>query len=152
MSTRRAQFKVTSGPNSGDIVSVELGCCRLIGRHLSETETSFIDREGNRILEANAATILTDHLQERSPQPTQMAQTSEFSSTAYERGTDIIFSDDSISRAHAMLFFDDSGAGVIDLASTNGTYVNNERISSALVKDGDSVGLGGSQMKVRVRG
>ena len=148
MSTRRAQFKVVAGPNSGDIVSLELGSCRLIGRHLSETETQFIDRDGNRVLEPEVATILTDHLQERSPQ----AQGGEaFSSTAFERGTDIIFTDDSISRAHAMLFFDENGAGVIDLASTNGTFVNNSRINSALVTDKDTIGLGGSQLKVRLR-
>src|SRR5690242_15021591 len=117
---RRAIFKVTAGPNDGDTVSVELGACRLIGRHLSENETAFIDRDGNRVLDAAAAGILSDHLKERSPQPTSAISSEGFSVTAFERGSDIIFSDDAISRAHAMLFHDPTGVGIIDLASTNG--------------------------------
>src|SRR4051812_883133 len=120
MKQKRAIFRVTAGPNAGDTVSVELGGCRLIGRHLSENETAFIDRDGNRVLDPTAASILSEHLKERSPQPEPAAAAPAFSVTAFERGPDVIFSDDSISRAHAMLFFDTSGVGVIDLASTNG--------------------------------
>ena len=74
-----------------------------------------------------------------------------FSSSTFERGSDIVFADDSISRAHAMVFYDESGVGIIDLASTNGTFVNRERISSALVHDGDTVTLGSSDLAVQIR-
>jgi pSer/pThr/pTyr-binding forkhead associated (FHA) protein len=37
------------------------------------------------------------------------------------------------------------------LASTNGTFVNNERVGSTLVNDGDLIALGNSEMTVRVR-
>ena len=152
MSQRRAIFKVTAGPNDGDTVSVELGACRLIGRHLSENETAFIDRDGNRVLDAAASKLLTQHLKERSPAAPAAPQDGEgFSVTAFERGPDIIFSDDAISRAHAMLFYDPSGVGIIDLASTNGTYVNNERVTSTLVADGDTVSLGSSELTVTLR-
>jgi hypothetical protein len=150
MVTKRAQFKVTAGPNAGDELSLDIGSCRLIGRHLSDTETQFIDRDGNRVLEPELASLLADQLQERSPQDAG-GQGTDFSSTAFERGSDIVFSDDSISRAHAMLFFDDAGAGVIDLASTNGTYVNNRRINSTMVADKDVIGLGSSQLRVKVK-
>jgi pSer/pThr/pTyr-binding forkhead associated (FHA) protein len=51
-----------------------------------------------------------------------------------------------------MLFHDASSAvGIIDLASTNGTFVNEGRITSTLVSDGDTVSLGGSQLTVRLR-
>lgn len=149
MAEQRATFKVTGGPNNGDTVSVEVGGCRLIGRHLSENETAFIDRDGNRMLDAAAAQVLTDHLKERSPHA--VAQGAEgFSVTAFERGPDVIFADDSISRAHAMLFYDPAGVGIIDLASTNGTYVNDERITSALVKNGDKIALGSSELEVHL--
>lgn len=151
MSQRRAVFKIIAGPNGGDTISIEEGACRLIGRHLSENETAFIDSEGNRKLDGAASNILTEHLKERSP-PTPETHGKGFSPSAYERGPDIIFSDDAISRAHAMLFHDASGAvGIIDLASTNGTFVNEARITSTLVSDGDTVSLGGSQMAVRLR-
>jgi hypothetical protein len=132
-------------------VSVELGACRLIGRHLSENETAFIDRDGNRVLDAAASKLLTEHLKERSPAAPSPHEGEGFSVTAFERGPDIIFSDDAISRAHAMLFFDPSGVGIIDLASTNGTYVNNERVTSTLISDGDAISLGSSELTVTLR-
>jgi hypothetical protein len=150
MADQRAIFKVTSGPNDGDTVAVEIGACRLIGRHLSENETAFMDRDGNRMLDAAASKVLTEHLKEHTPE-TVATVGEDFSVTAFERGPDVIFSDDSISRAHAMLFFDPAGVGVIDLASTNGTYVNNVRVTSALVKSGDKVTLGSSELTVELK-
>lgn len=150
MAEQRATFKVSSGPNHGDTVSVEVGGCRLIGRHLSENETAFIDRDGNRMLDAAAAQVLTDHLKERSPHGAVAPGAEGFSVTAFERGPDVIFADDSISRAHAMLFYDPSGVGIIDLASTNGTFVNDARITSALVKNGDKIALGSSELTVQL--
>jgi len=144
---QRAVLSVIAGPHEGDTLSVEIGTCRLIGRHLAEAETAFIDRDGNRVLEGSAAQILTDHLHDKSPEVSTTTQ-KEFSGQSFERGPDIIFTDDSISRAHAMVFFDDSGFGVIDLASTNGTFVNEERISSALVKEGNQISIGNSDLKV----
>ncbi len=150
MSRRKATLTASAGPNEGDSVTVEVGTCRLIGRHLSEHETAFIDRDGNRVLDPSAAGILEKHLQHRAPaSPTTKA--ARFSSDSFERGPDIIFADDSISRAHAMVFYDHSGFGIIDLASTNGTFINAERVTSALVADGDSITLGNSELTVRLR-
>ncbi|MEK7703602.1 MAG: FHA domain-containing protein [Myxococcota bacterium] len=146
---RRVILTVTSGPNAGDTLKVDEGTCRLIGRHLSEHETALIDRDGNRILDAGAAEILIKHLKERAP-ATGITAPPEFSSAAFDRGPDAIFADDSISRAHAMIFFDTKGIGIIDLASTNGTYVNSERVGSAMVRDGDTLAIGGSELALAV--
>lgn len=150
MAQRRALLTATTGPNKGDTVSVELGSCRLIGRHLSENETAFIDRDGNRVLDGEATQILTRHLKERAP-ATGAVSVDKISADTFERGPDIIFSDDGISRAHAMIFFDPSGLGIIDLASTNGTFVNTERVSTGLVADGDVITIGNSELTVKVR-
>ena len=150
MTSHRAVFTVTAGPNDGDTVSIDQGSCRLIGRHLSETETAFIDRDGNRILDSAAADILTKHLKERAPDVT-IGGVSAFNAEAFDRGPDVIFADDSISRAHAMLFYDNSGVGIIDLASTNGTFINTERVGSSLVADGDVIALGNSELAVKIR-
>lgn len=146
---RRVVLTVTAGPNAGDTMKIEEGTCRLIGRHLSENETALIDRDGNRILDAGASEILIKHLKERAP-ATGIAAAPEFSSVAFDRGPDAIFADDSISRAHAMIFFDANGIGIIDLASTNGTYVNSERVGSAMVHDGDSLAIGNSEISLTV--
>ena len=148
MSQGRAILKVTAGPNQGDTISLEVGACRLIGRHLSENETIFIDNEGNRVLDASASVILSEHLQDRSPSAKTKTA---FSATAFERGPDVIFADDAISRAHAMVFHDASGVGIIDLASTNGTYINSERTNSSMLADGDTITLGSSELRIRLR-
>lgn len=146
---RRATLKVTAGPNEGDVVSLELGSCRLIGRHLSDSETAFIDRDGNRVLEVPQQQLLTSHLKEHAPNTSTMP--GGYSAQAFERGPDIIFADDSISRAHAMVFYDNAGLGIIDLASTNGTFINSERIGTSRVSDGDTILIGASEMAVAVR-
>lgn len=140
----RVVLSVVSGPNAGDSVRVDFGACRLVGRHLSDSETAFIDRHGNRVLDQAAADILQQHLKDKAPPVTASAP--EFRAEAYERGTDIILADDSISRAHAMFFFDGGGLGVIDLASTNGTFVNDDRIGAAFVREGDRIKIGQSEL------
>ncbi|MEE8410485.1 MAG: FHA domain-containing protein [Myxococcota bacterium] len=147
MTQRRANLKVIAGPNEGDIVGLAVGSCRLIGRHLAENETAFIDRDGNRLLDGQASSILGDHLKEKAPE-TSIAPSEAFSANAFERGADIILSDDSISRAHAMVFHDTGGIGVIDLASTNGTFVNNDRVGTAMLSDGDIITLGASKLEI----
>lgn len=145
MTASRVQFKVTAGPNDGDTLSLEIGTCRLVGRHLSDNETALIDRNGNRVLDAPTSDILSAKLKDRSP---AVSGVDGVSSDTFERGADVILADDSISRAHAMLFFDDSGIGIIDLASTNGTFVNEERIITAMIGDGDAIGIGNSHLRV----
>ena len=151
MPPKRATLKVLVGPNAGDVLSVELGSCRLIGRHLSEHETALMDRDGNRALDAHLTELLTDQLRHRLPPRPGVRVPEQVNLAAFERGPDIVLADDSVSRAHAMLFFDQGGAGVIDLASTNGTWVNGQRVSSAMVQQGDVLALGSTEMSVSWR-
>lgn len=159
----RALCKVIAGPNTGDVIALEVNACRLIGRHLSEHETSFIDRDGNRMLDAQAHALLGeqlgDHLRKdqaaapapRNHEPERPAHVAS-ALNAFERGPDVIFADDAISRAHAMLFYDPQGVGIVDLASTNGTYVNTRRVSLTMLRDGDVIALGSSEVSIHVRG
>jgi len=147
----RALLTVITGPNSGDTLSIEKGTCRLVGRHLSESETAMIDREGNRVIDASSSQIISEHLHEKAPNMgASAAPAPNFDADIFDRGADVILSDDSISRAHAMLFFEETGFGIIDLASTNGSKLNAERITSALAKDGDSISLGETEMTVSI--
>ena len=50
---------------------------------------------------------------------------------------DLSIDDHGISRRHARIKVRDQGCSVVDLDSTNGTYVNNRRIREALLEDGD---------------
>jgi hypothetical protein len=150
MSVRKATLTATAGPNTGDSVSLEVGSCRLIGRHLSEHETAFIDRHGNRLLDPSANELIQKHL-EKHVKPITASKITSFSTETFARGADVIFADDSISRAHAMVFCDHKSVGVIDLASTNGTFVNGERVASAVLSEDDVLTIGKTELTLKIR-
>ena len=57
---------------------------------------------------------------------------------------DVVISDNTVSREHAQLVMDNDTIEIIDLDSTNGTYVNGERITKPTrLTQGDEVVLGG---------
>ena len=71
------------------------------------------------------------------------------------RGTsaDLVLPDEAVSREHATIRADGETVVVEDLDSSNGTFVNGERISSAVrLEDGDCVQIGGSELEVVVGG
>ena len=58
---------------------------------------------------------------------------------------DVLLSDSAISRQHAVLEFNDHHWRLVDLDSSNGTYVNGDRISGAIsLKHGDQIKIGSS--------
>ncbi|MBI3178362.1 MAG: GGDEF domain-containing protein [Deltaproteobacteria bacterium] len=55
----------------------------------------------------------------------------------------ILIEDDGVSRRHAKICRQPDGALVItDLGSTNGTFVNGERVTTRVLKDGDKIQIG----------
>ncbi|MCS6802694.1 MAG: FHA domain-containing protein [Chloroflexota bacterium] len=64
---------------------------------------------------------------------------------------DIVLDDRSVSRYHAQLRAADGKLVIVDLQSTNGTFVNGRRVTGAArLKDGDSVRLGRAALRVRL--
>lgn len=56
---------------------------------------------------------------------------------------DVALLDDGVSRHHAKLIVEDNGTvTLIDLESTNGTYLNRGQIERAKVRDGDDIQIG----------
>jgi pSer/pThr/pTyr-binding forkhead associated (FHA) protein len=55
----------------------------------------------------------------------------------------LVFADDTVSRRHAELRFDEGRWMLRDLGSANGTWVNGRRVMEAEVAPGDEVQLGG---------
>jgi diguanylate cyclase (GGDEF)-like protein len=56
--------------------------------------------------------------------------------------SDILINDNSVSRRHALIQPAGSGYSVLDLGSTNGTFVNNVPVSDAALRDGDYLRVG----------
>ena len=55
---------------------------------------------------------------------------------------DLVFDEPMVSSRHAEILFDDGELTLVDLNSTNGTYVGRERISRRRIEPGQEIGLG----------
>lgn len=138
---KNIQLKVLKGTNSGDTINLSRGTCRLVGRHLAENETIMLGLDGNRVLDTQEVATFDQAL-------TKAVASARRGLNAFERGADIVLADEAVSRAHAMVFFDDQGGGVVDLASTNGTFVNDKPLTAAILKAGDRIKFGKTVIEV----
>lgn len=58
----------------------------------------------------------------------------------------------SVSRRHAQIEVDDSGAAVKDLGASNGTYLNSRRIKEEELEAGDQISVGAVVFTVQIDG
>lgn len=65
-----------------------------------------------------------------------------------DEGNDLVLAHPEVSRRHARIERDGQGWRVVDLRSTNGTWVNGERIDAASVSIGDDVAFAGLRFAV----
>lgn len=65
---------------------------------------------------------------------------------------DIQLTDESVSRVHATIRFENGGFVIHDDGSSHGTQVNSERVSSKTLKNGDTVSLGRTTLRFEQRG
>ncbi len=66
------------------------------------------------------------------------------------RNADLVLSEATISRAHAVLGYEAGKLFLEDLGSTNGTLVNGVRERRVLLADGDELQMGKLQLKIRL--
>jgi diguanylate cyclase (GGDEF)-like protein len=59
----------------------------------------------------------------------------------------LILDADSVSRRHARIEWNGQEHRLVDLGSTNGTFVNGSRVKEALLRDGDRIGIGKALLK-----
>jgi hypothetical protein len=60
----------------------------------------------------------------------------------------MVLAEDMVSRRHARIAIEDGTIFIEDLGSTNGTFVNGEKVSSATLKEGDRVLIGTNILRV----
>lgn len=63
-------------------------------------------------------------------------------------GADFVVDASLVSRVHCRLSAGASGLEVVDLDSTNGTYVNGRRVSRSALQAGDRLGIGKLELVV----
>jgi pSer/pThr/pTyr-binding forkhead associated (FHA) protein len=61
---------------------------------------------------------------------------------------DMVLVEDMVSRKHAKIITDESSVTIQDLGSTNGTFVNGEKVRTSEIKDGDRILIGTSIIKL----
>ena len=68
---------------------------------------------------------------------------------SFKRQSDLILNDPAASRLHAMVFYDEEGeAGILDLVSKNGTFVNGREVETCFLKSGDEISIGSTKIVV----
>src|SRR5262249_1024369 len=74
-------------------------------------------------------------------------------SPSAERGVRLVpLADPYLSKDHAALEAGAGGVVVVDLGSTNGTFVNGTRVRRAVLEDGDDLRLGGTRIRLEMAG
>ncbi len=66
-------------------------------------------------------------------------------------GNTIVMAEGGVSKRHAGIKVDDMRFELADLGSTNGTFVNNARITKQFLKDGDEIRLGENRLRFSLK-
>ncbi|NBD34544.1 MAG: FHA domain-containing protein, partial [Chloroflexi bacterium] len=64
---------------------------------------------------------------------------------------DVVLQDAKVSRHHARIERRQAGYYLVDLHSSNGSFVNGRRVEHALLHHGDEIRLGNAVMEFRLR-
>jgi len=63
----------------------------------------------------------------------------------------VVLTDTNVSRRHAQVSLDSGEIVMVDLGSTNGTFLNGRRVTRATVKPGDELTVGTTRLRVAIR-
>lgn len=140
-----ATFVIEKGPDHGVAFHLEKGACKAAGRHLDDPhQTQIYNIDFTMSLDDETKKLILNYLSKtlgkKKVNEKSQLQVSELG--GYRRLADLVLNDPLVSRLHAMIFFDEKGAGIIDLVSRNGTFVNGREIEASLLKPGDEIRLG----------
>jgi hypothetical protein len=108
--------------------------------------TAVVPHGEQRRLEREDQKRISDHLRRRAA-PGLLGARGEVA--AFERALDVDLSDEAVSQTHAMVFCDEAGASLVDVASTNGTFVNGDKVNESALVVGDLVRVGESRLEIK---
>ncbi|MBI4124331.1 MAG: FHA domain-containing protein [Deltaproteobacteria bacterium] len=144
---RQVAFRVLSGPDEGMDFTLESGMCRALGRAVGDpAKTTILNVDWALSLDEETKGLVLQYISQQFRKPAAAVGAKQDQLGAFQRGPDVIFKDQALSRLHAMVFFDEIGIGILDLVSKNGTYVNGKEVESCLLKKGDAIELGESKI------
>ncbi len=121
---------------------LEQGSCKVIGRPPTDpNKTAMMHMDLPLILDESTRGVVQQYIRK---QFGQISVSGAFPDEVghFRRTTDMIIDDTKVSRLHAMVFYDGKTVGVLDLVSKNGTYVNGLEVESRVLKAGDMIEIG----------
>lgn len=144
---KRAVLVVVKGKDYGRSIVIHMGHCVMIARSQALVgATGMITQHSLMRLSDEDDKSVTRHLKIRA-NPKMAGARSLL--TSFERDADVGLQDDAVSQRHAMVFVDEAGASLLDMASTNGTFLNGKRCTSAELALGDLIRIGETRIEVR---
>ena len=144
---KRAVLVVVKGKDYGRSIVIHMGHCVMIQR--SQTlvgATGQITQHSLMRLSEEDDKSVARHLKIRANPKLAGARSL---LTSFERDADVGLQDDAVSQRHAMVFVDEAGASLLDMASTNGTFLNGKRCQSNELALGDLIRIGETRIEVR---
>ena len=153
-SRKIVEFDITEGRNKGQKLKLPVGTCKAIGRSIEDnTKTQVFSMDFTTSLDDFTKKVVMNYISQRTKgsSETGALEGEKDRIGAFKRLPDLILNDPAISRLHAMIFHDDHGAGILDLVSKNGTFVNGVEVESVSLKPGDVVEVGSSKFVVGVK-
>lgn len=140
---------VVEGKNKGEVIELKKGSCRAVGRSLDDTErTRVLSVESAVNLDDFSKKLVINYISKQFKKGAESAVSGDQALESFEREPDIFLRDRAVSRLHAMIFYDETGVGILDLVSKNGTFVNGAEIESRLLKKGDLVMIGSTKFRL----
>jgi hypothetical protein len=137
---------IVKGRDVGRSVVVNMAHCVMIGRAPDVGgATGMITQHSMTRLEAEDMKTVARHLKIRAP----LNDGARALLTSFNRDPDVCLLDDAVSSRHLMIFVDEAGASMLDVASTNGTFVNGRRVTEAELALGDLIRIGETRIEVR---
>lgn len=138
-------FRVVSGPNNGLTFHLERLTCKAIGRSITDpNKTAMFNVEVSLALDEGTKGLIQHYIgkQFKEVKKGEAPPAASGVTGPFKRTSDVIIDDMAISRLHCMVFYGETGVGVLDLVSKNGTFVNGEEVESRLLKKGDMIEMG----------
>jgi len=143
----RASFRVTEGRDAGLVFQLEQGACRAIGRASVDTNrTAVFNVDIAFALDESTKGLILKYVARQFQRMKAEEGAGGERLGVFRRAPDVVLTDASLSRLHAMVFSDGDNVAILDLVSKNGTYVNGQEVESRMLKAGDIIELGDTTM------
>lgn len=139
----RVMFRVIEGPDSNMTFHLEHGTCRAIGRASSDTSRTMVfNVDLAMALDESTKGLVLKYIEKQFGKGIAGAKQKSGNLGGFRRTSDVVLTDTSLSKLHAMIFSDATAVGVLDLVSKNGTFVNGAEVESKVLKRGDKIEIG----------